>query len=156
LDFIRPFEIPLHGREPLNEAANRHVGGGPDVETCEAELSFDDRHPGFHATHLVAEIGHDLVRDPDEAIDRFLRRGDEDNPADGMSCSLEDLLPEGLEGRLDTLPRPRARQDGRTRVLLTEEVEVVFCPDPVRDEVRLVPAITIGTRPASRHTAGIQ
>src|SRR5438876_4020951 len=93
--------------------------GGPDVETCEAELSFDDRHPGFHATHLVAEIGHDLVRDPDEAIDRFLRRGDEDNPADRVCCSLEDLLPEGLEGRLDTVPRPCARQHGRPRVLLT-------------------------------------
>src|SRR5207247_20463 len=54
-DFVWPFEIPLHGGEALDEVANRPVGGGPHVKPREAELSLDDRHPGFHAAQLVAK-----------------------------------------------------------------------------------------------------
>src|SRR2546426_3435746 len=56
-----------------------------------------------------------------------------------MACGRKDLLSERLERMLDAVPGPCAREDTRTVVLLGQEIEVVFRPDAVRDEVRFVP-----------------
>src|SRR5947209_9521161 len=64
-----------------------------------------------------------------------------------MAGGLQDLLPERLEGRLDPVPRLRARQDTGTRILLRQEVQVLLGPDPIRDEVGLVPCEDRGDSP---------
>ena len=88
---------------------------------------------------MVAEVGHDLVRDPDQAVHGFLRRRHEVDPFDRVAGRPQDLLSERLERGFDVVARLRARQDAGTRVLLGQEVQVLLGPDAIRHEVRLVP-----------------
>src|SRR5207245_7964204 len=114
--------------------------GGPTIHPCALELPLHDGHPRLHAPKLVAEVRHDLVRRPDQAVHGLLWRGDEGEPLEGYPGVLRYPFPERTERGFDALPRLRTRHDRWGVVLLVEVVRVLVRGHPLLlEEVHLVP-----------------